>query len=200
MNLQDFWETIERASIADDICEGLAGELQHLSPEEIRSFQSHFDTLLNKANLWDLYGAANIMEGGCSEEGFVDFRNGLISRGREFYEQVVKSPDSLAEVVEDDDWISFEEFGYVAGEIYEEKTGGEIPRPDFQDVKPMGKMWDFEDEAVSRKHLPKLYAKFMDDEFDEAWDEDDIDEEDFEFDEDEEILDDEPEESEEEEK
>ncbi len=198
MNLQEFWNTIERASFADDMSDGLANELQDLSPPEICSFQSHFDKLLNKANRWDLYAAANIMEGGCSEEGFVDFRNGLISRGQEFYEQVVKDPDSLADMVDEDDWISYEEFGYVAGEIYEEKTGQEIPRPDFQESEPLGKKWDFEDESLAQKHLPKLYAKFMDDEFQEDWDEDDSDE-DFEFDEEEEILEDDFEASEEEE-
>ncbi|WP_312847633.1 DUF4240 domain-containing protein [Streptomyces sp. WAC08241] len=35
--------------------------------------------------------------GGCSDDSFIDFRAGVTSLGREWYERVAAAPDSLAE-------------------------------------------------------------------------------------------------------
>jgi hypothetical protein len=56
-------------------------QLLKLSPEEIRAFHRLFDQKLAEAYTWDLWGAAYLINGGCSDDGFYYFRAWLISRG-----------------------------------------------------------------------------------------------------------------------
>jgi hypothetical protein len=64
--------------------------------------------------------------GGCSDDGFTDFRYGLISLGKNVYYKAIENPDSLVELGADIE-IRNESFGYVAFEVYEEKSGTEMP-------------------------------------------------------------------------
>jgi hypothetical protein len=38
-----------------------------------------------------------LIGGGCSDDGFIDFRAGLIAQGRDWYERAAASPDDLAD-------------------------------------------------------------------------------------------------------
>ncbi len=51
----------------------------------------------------------------------MDFRYGLISRGRSVFERALADPDSLADVADDttDGFIPNEDFGYVAQRVYQ---------------------------------------------------------------------------------
>ena len=74
---------------------------------------------------------------------------------------VNRGPDSLAVLLDEDDFLSNEEFGYVAGEVYENKTGNGIPRDEASHpADPAGEEWDFDDEDLCAAKLPKLWAKF----------------------------------------
>lgn len=106
-------------------------------------------------------GAAYLMHGGCSDDGFIDFRYTLISKGRVVYENALTDPDSLAAPGPDLE-MENELFGYVAGEVFEEKTKGEIPRSDSSAPDdPTGEAWDFDDDAENKSRLPKLYALYQ---------------------------------------
>jgi hypothetical protein len=109
---------------------------------------------------WDLWGAAYLIGGGCSDDGFADFRNWLISMGRRVFEEAVSSADSLAQVVDAPgvEDVFFEEFSHVAAEAYEELTGRELPGETGRgpDV-PAGEEWSEEGEEL-RKRLPRLWA------------------------------------------
>ena len=87
MDINRFWALI-------DTCAGRPGaspwrqvftlqdELRRLPVEEIVSFQSHFAGLMARANRHDLAAATWFLSGGCSDDGFIDFRGWLVSRGR----------------------------------------------------------------------------------------------------------------------
>jgi hypothetical protein len=159
MNRDEFWEVIEsaRAKNSAEPEEGLREELSSLSADQLASFQQHFDDLVDAAYRWDLWGAAYLIGGGCSDDGFIDFRYGLISLGRATYEAALASPDSLVTV---EDEISNESFGYVASELYEEMSGGDLERKSSGHSHPIGDEWDFDDDKENRRRLPKLHAKF----------------------------------------
>ena len=82
------------------------------------------------AYTWDLWGAAYLINGGCSDDGFAYFRSWLISRGRAAYEEAVRDPDSLADLVDPDrDDYEFEDLWGLALVVYEERTGEDHRRP-----------------------------------------------------------------------
>ena len=160
MDKKAFWKLLEGLD-PEDAAAGLAARLEELEPAEIAEFQRHFDEVHERAYTWSLWGAAYLMEGGCSDDGFTDFRYGLISRGKAIYDAAMADPDLLAELLDEEDFLSNEEFGYVASRVYESLTGEEIPRGDQPPaLEPAGEQWDFDDEELNAAKLPKLAAKF----------------------------------------
>jgi hypothetical protein len=157
MNIDEFWALIEPGKDDETPEESLRLRLEALDPNELPVFQKHFDELFGRAHRWDLWGAAYLIEGGCSDDGFIDFRYALISKGRSVYEEALRAPDSLADV----DIISNESFGYVAREVYEDKLGQALPDgPRVHPIEPVGEEWDFEDDDQCQKRLPKISARF----------------------------------------
>ena len=159
MNLETFWGLIDQAGNSSNTHETLRQSLQPLSAPDIAKFQSHFDQLFDSAYRWNLWGAAYIIAGGCSDDGFIDFRYGLISRGRTVFETTLANPDLLATLEIEE--IEDEAFGYIAQEIYESKTGQSIPR-DTSNIAPdpIGEEWDFDDEDENQIRLPMLMKKY----------------------------------------
>src|SRR5262245_7521871 len=99
--------------------------LRGLSPEEVVAYQERFYHVRERAYRWDVWGAAYWLDGGCSDDGFLDFRSCLVSLGREMFEQILADPDFLAEIVDRPDlpYMQSEGFQYVAMKVYEEQTG-----------------------------------------------------------------------------
>jgi len=100
-----------------------------------------------------------VISGGCSDDGFEYFRCWLIAQGKAVFEAALKDPDSLSELdIEDDP--EEEELLYLAPEIYEEKTGEEMPSTGSPDPsEPTGDAWD---EDSVEELFPKLAAKYGD--------------------------------------
>ena len=67
-----------------------------LGPQDILEYQQRFDDMHAALYRRDVWAAAYLIGGGCSDDGFIDFRAGIIAQGREWYEKVAMSPDSLA--------------------------------------------------------------------------------------------------------
>lgn len=169
MNIGEFWTIIGTCAVhptnRDKV---LVGELTRLPLAEVLSFQRHFIELRHIAYRWDLWGAAYLLENGCGDDGFLDFRSGLISLGQSKFEMALRDPDSLSAY-----WglsICHEGFGYAAYDAYKAITGRDIfrdqPRlPVIQEIfiegldgHGMANQWDFEDVAECRRRLPKLGA------------------------------------------
>jgi hypothetical protein len=160
MEAKDFWTIIDKVKDSEEPEEDIKIQLDELNPEEVVSYQEHFDIFFENAYRWDLWGAAYIIEGGCSDDGFTDFRYGLISQGKDVYEAALINPDNLAEFDFENE-LSNELFGYSALEVYEQKTGNETPRKKFeQPDDPTGEEWDFDNENENIKRLPRLWKKY----------------------------------------
>ncbi|MDH5327971.1 MAG: DUF4240 domain-containing protein [Gammaproteobacteria bacterium] len=160
MNEDKFWKLIDetRVEAGTDFSERvqtLKDKLSNLSAGDIEKFDSiYFEQIVN-AYRWPLWGAAYVINGGCSDDGFRYFCDWLISEGREMYDAALEDPEALAELDDVEDF-SFEEFGYAALEAYEEKTGKDIPENDqaYPD-EPSGEQWDEGD-------LGRLYPNLAD--------------------------------------
>ena len=155
MTETQFWALIEPGKDDRKPQERLRRELEACKPDEIVSFQEHFDRHFEVAYAWDLWGAAYLIEGGCSDDGFTDFRYGLIARGRAVYEAAIANPDTLA----GDPIEPNEAFGYVAMEVYEDKTGKPMPHRVRRHPDPRGERWEFKDDAENARRLPAIFAR-----------------------------------------
>jgi hypothetical protein len=154
MDEDRFWEIVDRASISGDPAESLREWLEDQSPREIAAFNRHFFAMLRKAYRYDIWGAAYLLLGGCSDDAFRDFRADLIGKGRVIFESVLKDPDSLADHpdVEGDETLPS-----VANEVYVEKTDKELPRAAGERTHPAGKSWDFRDTQEMSRRYPRLF-------------------------------------------
>ena len=86
MDIGTFWEIIEtaRASAAPGrpVHRCLARHLAALTEQEILEYQERFDEVHGALYRWDVWAAAYLIGGGCSDDSFIDFRAGLIAPGR----------------------------------------------------------------------------------------------------------------------
>lgn len=158
-----FWDIIESGgqTVRDDPERQLAAvreRLDGLSPAELIEFHSLFNRRLAEAYTWDLWGAAYLINGGCSDDGFAYFRAWLISRGASVYSAALRDPDSLAAAVDADrDDYEFEDLWGIAQEVYEDAAGEAMPDVPFAwPAEPRGERWDFGDEEQRSRGLPRL--------------------------------------------
>ena len=102
-----------------------------------------------------------MIEDGCSDDCFRDFRAYLISLGGEPYEAALRDPDSLAPVVQDAETGDWENADSVAGDAYESAAGEDIPADDSDlSGDPRGEPWDDEDQDALVQRYPALAARF----------------------------------------
>jgi hypothetical protein len=170
MAAEKFWRIIGRAAESghEAQVQALRMALRELTLEETISFEAAFRRYLNKAYTWDLWGAAHVIHGGCSDDGFEYFRRWLVSRGRDVYDAALTNPDSLA------NWTcsqghrnvwEFEEIYYVAREVFKEKGGeGDVrdhsePEAGLGGPEPSGEPFAEDEEHLARRY-PKLWHRF----------------------------------------
>ncbi|MFC4424867.1 DUF4240 domain-containing protein [Deinococcus navajonensis] len=161
-----FWPLIDRArtSSGEDLA-GFSDALRELlraqSNEQIAAFDDQLGRLMDRAYTWPLWGAAYVINRGCSDDSFAYFRAWLVAQGETVFEQALKDPDSLAELplVLNDGETELESLLSLAWSLYEERTGQyppatgeEQPVPD-----PSGRRWDEDDLATL---FPNLTARY----------------------------------------
>lgn len=134
-------------------------ELRKLSPIEIVQFDNKFRKLRGEAYTWELWGAVYIIQGGCSDDSFMDFRGWLIAQGKEFYYKTLSSPETLAEVDPERTDVEWEGMGYVPAAVFEEVTGSEIPTVYSENNEVTGKEWDENNDDL-RNRFPQLWSKY----------------------------------------
>lgn len=162
MDEQAFWKIVDeaKAEAGDDLearADSLSDALRELAASEVQGFQRQFDLMMKRAFRWDLWGAAYLMNGGCSDDGFHYFREWLISEGRQAFETALADPDSLAESADYENY-ELESFGYVALEVLQTMGVAPLARdPALSQSKPSGDPWDEDDLAAM---FPKLAARF----------------------------------------
>ncbi|MGX2997462.1 DUF4240 domain-containing protein [Streptomyces sp. JNUCC 64] len=189
MDVEEFWALIDGACAEVDALEldsddrreamerACEERLVSRTPAEIVQFSLRQWQLRDHAYRYDLWAAAFLIEGWWSDDGFMDFRDGLVSFGRYWYERALADPDSLADhpAVRDggDVLIGNEDFSRVAHRAHQRLTG----EPDGLDealeaspeagplgaiTEPTGIRWDVTDEDETRRRLPRLAGIFLD--------------------------------------
>jgi uncharacterized protein DUF4240 len=172
-----FWGIIEtaRADAGPDtsFADALVEELATRSVREVRDFHERFFELHTSLYRWDIWAAAYLIGGGCSDDSFSYFRAGVIGQGREWYQRVLASPDSLADhpaaLSPRNGRLFYEEISYAADYAIERITGTEEhigyagPREGDQD---MGEDFDFDDPREMHRRLPRLAALCLGDQQD----------------------------------
>ena len=171
MDIDQFWQLIDATRGQPERADVLTAALTTLPADEIIRFQLLYDDVLLSANTVDLWGAAHQIMGGCSDDRFSDFREGLIERGRAVFDAAVRDPDSLAAVINPGDPVGpTEALAGAAGAAWMAKTGKS--ENDFFDAvdaaddrsdrgaAETGAWWNFDDPREVRDRLPELAAKF----------------------------------------
>lgn len=165
MTRDEFWSLIDATRSGDDVhehVEALQSELSSRPAEEIVDFERYMTELLASSYTWNLWGAAYLINGGCSDDGFDYFRGWLITQGRLVFENAVSDPDSLADLLGLEEDVECEEMLYVAQSAYEIVAGNEIPVVPIN-LPDLGEGWDFDDDGEMKRRYPKLFAKFCED-------------------------------------
>lgn len=172
MPADQFWKLLDQAAgFSDDPAahiDALSTELRGLTSEDIKSFEVAFRRYLNKAYTWNLWGAAYVIHGGCSDDGFEYFRRWLVSKGRDTYERALADPDSLARLEARPGpygmW-EFEEIYYVANRIFNEKGGeGDVrdysePEAGLGGAGPSGEPFEEDPKHLAQRY-PNLWQRF----------------------------------------
>lgn len=128
-----FWTLIDQAKERTGDPEGwLRGWLTSMGPEQAKKFDDIANAYTALAYQYGLWSAASVMCGGCTDDGFMDFRAWLVAQGREVYLAALADPDSLAGAADYQDQ-RFDFLPFVGDCAYEELTG----RGAYQDFDPV---------------------------------------------------------------
>ncbi|MBI1307074.1 MAG: DUF4240 domain-containing protein [Bacteroidetes bacterium] len=98
-----------------------------------------------------------LINGYTSDDGLTDFKNWIISKGREVYTSVQKDPDNLISYVSDSD-ARMEVLPYIISERYEVLTGKSIYQAIPQVQSQSRIKLKFIDELTAKEHCPNLFA------------------------------------------
>lgn len=185
MNTDEFWHTLTLAAYSSEpLADSVATVLSTRPPEEILAFEYCFEELRNAVHRWDVWAAAYLIGGGCSDDRFSDFTAGLVALGRDWYQRAAACPDTLAEhpavqaaaAADDQDVVFAEDFNFVAATAYRQRGDGD--EDDFWQAwdtyrktrtaaqtttagDAMGAPFDFDDVQQMRQHLPRLTALYL---------------------------------------
>jgi hypothetical protein len=147
-----FWQMIAdtRGAAGNDTgrqADLLEARLEQAAPQKAAGFARIHHRLDQRAYTWRLWGAAHMIEDGCSDDCFLDFRAYLISLGRGPYEQALADPDSLASFAEDREAGNWED-AFVPDD-----------EPDLEG-EPRGTPFNEDDDAGLARRYPRLAARF----------------------------------------
>jgi hypothetical protein len=167
MDTSQFWRLIEqsKAESGGDCTkqvDALTSTLLKLPADEIEEFDVIFYRFHAEAYRNDVWAAAYIMNGGCSDDGFEYFRTWLIGQGEASYTAALRDPESLVSVVESIlertragvplYGYECEHLAYAADVAYEQKAGHRMPARPGSMPALIGEDWDDDD-------LPATYPR-----------------------------------------
>lgn len=99
-----FWDLIEQAKDKSSSPLGRSSQLTNLlegfSASAIKIFASMFEEKLVESFTWELWAIAYITLGGCSDDGYKDFRAWLISEGKDVYRSTKANPEALIDLTD----------------------------------------------------------------------------------------------------
>jgi hypothetical protein len=176
MTLDEFWDHVRASRRKEPRAHAklLTQRLSKLKPDEIVDFDHWWHTLLRESYDWDLWGAAYLINGGCSDDGFEYFREWLLLQGRDVFQAAVTNPDSLADVV-DTEKDHFECECYPGREAWFVATGTKrddagykawddaqkARHPDRGRYPALNRDWKFGDDEEVGRRFPRLAALYL---------------------------------------
>jgi len=163
----EFWALVTRTEAAqsqESLVQALKQKLTELSNEELKAFDKIFSQQMRRSYLWSVWGAAYIITGCDSEYAFAEFRCFLISLGQEHYDAVITHPDSLGRLSAwpEKDGYAYpfvDEYDLIAGQLYEDRTGQELPFMPSGKATPVGKKFSTKPKDLKQQY-PELSARF----------------------------------------
>ena len=168
MDTKEFWQLIDKTHSAsggdpDQQAELLVTELTKLSEAEIIDYQEILDDSQDEAYIAELWEMAYILDMGCGDDGFMDFRAWLIGQGKAVFEKALVDPESLVDYVEVGQDTKSMALLYVAQHAYELKKGNDDDMlPSRSKPTPELKGTSSENEDAILKRFPRATAKFWD--------------------------------------
>lgn len=160
MDLDGFWRLVDLACAIPggpvEHADELERLLREMSSSEIEEFARIQGDLMRDSYRWDLWGAAYVINQGCSDDGFDYFRGWLLVQGKDVWDAALRDPETLAEIPIAGD-VQCEDALYVASKAYEESTGRTLPPEHPQPSEPTGVRWN-ENDLEAR--YPKLWKRF----------------------------------------
>ncbi|MDN7247129.1 DUF4240 domain-containing protein [Planococcus sp. N017] len=177
MTESSFWQLVDRCGdYGEDSLDHMEWLVSHLSKKpvlDILIFDSIFKEHYAKSYQANLWAAASIAMGGCSDDSFDYFRAWILYLGKEVYYEAIDDPESLLPYLlllqEQEGIPQLEELLFVASSAYEEKTGQEFEeylklydQLMEEDDSGLGidLDWDEDDEEGLRNMFPTLWEAF----------------------------------------
>lgn len=176
MDKDTFWHIIDsvNSEVSGFDLEGVLRvtqeKLQAYSPQEIAVWANYLRQYRDLADTSGVFAASCALNEYMTDDGFLDFRAWLISRGKEVYLAALKDPDSLAGM-EIPKCTRFELYGYVAYDAYREICEDDVYAE--MDMNPLTKAQkedicseiEYYPHQITmgnaESHLPNLYAKYL---------------------------------------
>jgi hypothetical protein len=172
MDLKLFWDLVNWSlrPTKDEQQVALRDELKKLPPNDILDFALRYDEREGAAYKGDIWAAAYLIQGGCSDDGFIDFLNWLVGLGSKVYDAALANPDTLADVVDGEDvddegvdgapWAAWLDVTGRTERDYAEEL--QRRRPPWKGSDE-GEHWWNSDEEELRRRFPRLAALYLDD-------------------------------------
>lgn len=136
MTKKQFWEIIEtiNRNVPDNTQAAMLKcaeeELNKLTLQDLVRYQAIFYEYLNAACREYLRAASAALGAHYTDDGFIDFRSWLISRGKKIYMAALRNPETLVDgPIREGERLNFEQFAYVPSKVYAEKFKKEKEQP-----------------------------------------------------------------------
>lgn len=135
------------------------------SLDEIKEFEIIFRELIIEADDFKVMAAQKIIQDWVSDDSYLYFRCWLIGQGQKTFEETLKNPDYLADIVSKDTDTNLEELLYIATTAYSKITGKEEDETFPRDVaREKGLDYDFAAPPTKGTEwtvdqLPELYPR-----------------------------------------
>ena len=160
----DFWRIIENTTASnedmDSRAAALTDELIKHDATKVLEFCAEFDRKMDEAYTWDLWGVAYIINGGCGDDSFMDFRSSLISCGKEVFHKAIANAESLISLGRQQLEDLFDEgYLYAPTDAYEKLTGNQPETGVSRKDEPSGDEWEEADESLKNR-FPVIWAEF----------------------------------------
>lgn len=170
MNDEDvwFWNTVELGKpkgnlLSREHLQQYRNTLSSLEESGLLRFARKKEAVKREAHDYKLCYAAYIINDGCSDDSFENFKAGLIALGKELFYRALESPDeTLSGLSQAKQLIDCEEFDYAAEIIYQEQSGAELPAGIYlPETKLEGTFLGMRPDPSNLKELyPLLFEKY----------------------------------------